>query len=79
MNDQEAIAEFERLAESTYAAMYDVRVHGVKGLYDDTRLYFGRAIEAANAAGFTDFAARLTQRLQHVEAVYDSQFRNVGR
>ena len=79
MTDQETIAEFERLAEMAYAAMYEGHTHGVKDLYYETRLYFCRAIEAAQGAGFTDVAARLARRLQHVEAVCNSQFRNVGR
>ena len=79
MTNQETIAEFERLAEMAYAAMYEVHPSGVKDLYDETRLYFCRAIEGAQGAGFAELSARLTLRLQHVEAVYNSQFRNVGR
>ncbi len=79
MNDRETVAEFERLAEAAYAAMYDARPHQVKDCYDDARMYLTRAIEAAQGAGLADAAARLTRRLEHVENVYNSQFRGVGR
>jgi hypothetical protein len=78
MNGREAIG-FERLAEAAYAAMYDVRPHNVKDCYDDAQLYFSRAIEAAEIGGLADEATRLTRRREHVENVYNSQFRGVGR
>ena len=40
-------------------------------------LYFHRAIEAAGRLGLMSEVARLTQRRDHVCAVYDNQFRGV--
>ena len=70
--------EHERRAEAAYAAMYEARPWAVKDLYDEARAEFGRAIEAARAAGRESDALRLERRLGDVEAVYASQFRGVG-
>ena len=78
MIDRDTRVEFERMAEAAYAAMYDARSYGVKDCYEDARLYFHRAIEVAQGAGFADDAARLARRLEHVEKLYNSQFRGVG-
>ena len=78
MDNHEVIAECEAKAEAAYAAMYDARPHGVKDLYDNARLYFRDAIDAAQCAGRTDDVTRLTSRVQHVEEVYISQFRFIG-
>lgn len=79
MTDRDALVEFERRAEIPYAAMYDVRPYSVKECYEDACLYFHRAIEVAQRAGLADDTTRLRCRLEHVEKVYDSQFRGVGR
>lgn len=79
MSEQEFGAEFERLAEAAYAAMYDVRPYAVKDCYDDARSNFRRAIEAAQGGGLSDEVMRLTRRLEHVEDVYNNQFRGIGR
>jgi hypothetical protein len=78
MIDRDTLVELERTAEAAYAAMYDARPYGVKDCYEDARLYFHRAIEVAQRAEFADEAARLARRLEHVEKVYNSQFRGVG-
>jgi hypothetical protein len=70
------LARLERLAEQAYAAMYDVPpLSSSKDDYDDARLYFQRAIDEAQRLGLSDEVARLTQRRDHVCAVYGSQFR----
>jgi hypothetical protein len=74
-----AIAESERLADAAYAAMYDAKPHNVKDCFEDALLHFGHAIEAAKLAGLADEVVRLTRRVEHVQDVYNSQFRNVGR
>ena len=79
MTERDTIAELERIAESSYTAMYEARPHNVKDHYDDAQLYFSRAIEAAQQAGLIDEVARLVRRRDHVESVYNSQFRGVGR
>ena len=58
--------------------MYEARPHNVKDHYDDA-LYFSRAIEAAKQAGLTNEVTRLALRREHVESVYNNQFRGVGR
>ena len=75
MAERDTIAEFERMAESSYSAMYEARPHNVKDHYDDAQLYLSRAIEAAQQAGLVDEVGRLVRRRDHVESVYNSQFR----
>ena len=79
MIDSDALAELEGKAEAAYAAMYDARPYSVKDCYEDSCLYFHRAIEVAQRAGLADEAARLRQRVEHVGKVYNNQFRGVGR
>jgi hypothetical protein len=74
--DTGEIARLELLAEQAYAAMYDVPpLRSVKDDYDNARVYFQRAIDEASRLGLPNEVARLTQRRDHVCAVYDSQFR----
>ena len=79
MTGRQTFADFERLAETSYAAMYEVQPYLAKDCYDDARLHLRRAIEAAQGDGLADEAARLTGRLEHLENVYNTQFRSVGR
>ena len=79
MNDQDAIAEFVRLAEAEYTAMYDARPSRAKDHYDDARHYFHQAIEAARRAGRETEVMHLTRRAAHIDMVYNTQFRGVGR
>jgi hypothetical protein len=75
-SDTAELARLELLAEQAYAAMYDVPpLRSVKDDYDNARLYFQRAIDEARRLGLPSEVARLTQRCDHVCAVYDSQFR----
>ncbi len=46
-----------------------------KADYENACLYFHQAIEEAGRVGLSGEVARLTQRRDHVRAVYDSQFR----
>ena len=79
MNGLKTVSEYEQKAEAAYSAMYDVRPLNVKDCFDDARLYFAKAIEAAQLAELPDVAARLAARLKSVEQVYNGQFRGVGR
>ena len=72
------LAEFERMGEDAYAAMYSARPYAVKDCYEEARSQFRLAIEEARLGGFADEMARLERRLDHIKAVYDSQFRGVG-
>jgi len=68
--------ELERLAGAAYDAMYEAGArHAAKMAYEDASLHFSRAIDAARAAGAEADAERLSRRLEHVRAVYNSQFR----
>jgi hypothetical protein len=70
------LARLELLAEQAYAAMYEVPpLRSPKDDYENACLYFHQAIEAARRLGLSSEVARLTQRRDHVRAVYDSQFR----
>ena len=72
------LAEWERLAEKSYADMYDVPPFGsTKDCYDDACFQFARAIEVAQRLGLSDEAARLTKRVDNIRGVYNSQFRGI--
>ena len=65
--------EWERRAEAAYSEMYEAR--RAKEPYEDACFAFARAIEAAQRLGLKEEVARLNRRVQHVRAVYNSQFR----
>ena len=67
------VDEWERRAEASYSEMYEAR--RAKEPYEDACLQFARAIEAARRLGLAAEVERLTRRVEHVRAVYDSQFR----
>jgi hypothetical protein len=70
------LARLELLAEQAYGAMYDVPpLRSPKDDYNNACLYFHQAIEEATRLGLASEVARLTQRRDHVRAVYDGQFR----
>jgi hypothetical protein len=74
MNDAE---RYEELAEAAYDAMYRAAPsYSAKMGYEDAA-NFSKAIAAARKAGAQDEAARLTARLDHIRAVYNSQFRGL--
>jgi hypothetical protein len=65
--------EWERRAEAAYSEMYEAR--RAKEPYEDACFAFARAIEAAHRLGLKEEVARLNRRVEHVRAVYNSQFR----
>jgi hypothetical protein len=65
--------EWERRAEQSYAEMYEAR--RAKEPYEDACLAFARAIAAAQRLGLDQEVERLTRRVEHIRAVYNSQFR----
>jgi hypothetical protein len=67
------LEEWERRAEAAYSEMYEAR--RAKEPYEDACFAFARAIEAAQRLGLKDEVARLNRRVEHVRAVYNSQFR----
>jgi hypothetical protein len=62
-----------------YAAMYDAAPHNVKDFYEDACLYLAQAIQIATDLGLTDEVERLRKRSEAIDAVYNHQFRYVGR
>ncbi len=75
MSDTKEIARFEALAEEAYTRMYDTRDHNVKDCFEDALYNLGRAIDIAQMRGLAAEIARLTKRRDHIQAVYNSQFR----
>jgi hypothetical protein len=69
------MVRLEALAEAAHEAMYEARLRGAKGCYDEARAHFAGAIEAAQRANLHEEAARLKRRRDHVARVYNSQFR----
>ena len=76
---REGMVAYEKRAEDAYTAMYDARPWNVKDHYEDACLYLNHAILIAQELGLDDEAERLKQRSQHIDAVYNHQFRYVGR
>jgi hypothetical protein len=66
-------------AEAAYAAMYEAAAHNVKDHYEDACLYLGRAVRRAADLGLESEVERLQKRLDDITAVYNAQFRYVGR
>ncbi len=79
MNVKAEMATFEARAEAAYAAMYDAAPHNVKDHYEDACSCLAQAIRIAMDSGLTSEVARLTNRGKDIEAVYNHQFRYVGR
>lgn len=75
MSDTKEIARFEALAEEAYTRMYDTRDHNVKDCFEDALYNLGRALDIAEMRGLTTDVTRLTKRRDHIQAVYNSQFR----
>jgi hypothetical protein len=72
-SDRAELDEWERRAEAAYSEMYEAR--RAKEPYEDASFAFARAIEAAQRLGLGEEVARLTRRVEHIRAVYNSQFR----
>ena len=61
------------IGEKAYDQMYEA--HGsATGLYSDAKEAFYDAISIANELGLRDEAERLSKRLEHIKAVFRSQF-----
>jgi hypothetical protein len=61
------------LGEKYYDQMYETRF-GTSGLYADAKDAFHDAIAAANELGLKEEAEELSKRLDHIKAVFRSQF-----
>ncbi|KAB2938005.1 MAG: hypothetical protein K8F92_15585 [Hyphomicrobium sp.] len=73
------MADYEARAEAAYAAMYDAAPHNVKDHYEDACLNLSHAIESAAGLGLQQEVVRLKKRSEEIDAVYNHQFRYVGR
>lgn len=66
------LAHLKAEAEAAYDRMYDSRYP--TGEYSDAKEWFYDAIRYARENGFAEEAVLLEQRLEHVKAVFRSQF-----
>lgn len=81
MNDQERrdrlarLSECTRLGEDAYDQLYEPRTHtNPAGHYSDAKDFFAEAIGLARELGLDDQALALSERLDHIKAVFRSQF-----
>lgn len=77
--ERKEIARREALAEAAYDEMYDARLHRVKDCYEDAMGFLAEAIALAETARLQRTASRLKARRDHIDNVYNHQFRYVGR
>lgn len=76
--DRAELDRFEANAERAYDLLYDTPpLRSAKDAYDDARQAFGQAIKEADRLGLPDEAERLRERRDHVEAVWNHQFRGL--
>jgi hypothetical protein len=71
--ERQELARLVARAEEAYDRMYEER--RAKEPYQDACLHFQQAIELARRLGLDTEVARLTARRDHVDQVYNSQFR----
>jgi len=64
--------KLERLGEQIYDEMYETS--SSRGYLSEIKECFTAAIDAAESEGLSDEARRLRARLDHIVAVYRSQF-----
>lgn len=67
------LRKWQAMGEKYYDQLYEAR-GGHTGLYSDTKEAFYDAISLANELGMKEEAARLSKRLDHIKAVFRSQF-----
>ena len=64
-----------RSGEDAYDRLYEPRTHSnPAGHYSEAKDSFGEAIALARQLGLDEQAQSLSQRLDHIKAVYRSQF-----
>ena len=64
-----------RRGEDAYDQLYDPRAHNSPaGHYSEAKDSFGEAIGLARALGLDEQAQTLSERLEHIKAVFRSQF-----
>ena len=76
--DRTELDRLEAVAEQAYGLIYDTPpMRSAKDAYDDAQYAFRRAINEAGRLGLPDEAERLRRRRDHVEAVWNHQFRGL--
>ena len=64
-----------RRGEDAYDQLYDPRTHNSPAVhYSEAKDSFGEAIGLARALGLDEQAQTLSERLEHIKAVFRSQF-----
>ncbi len=82
--DEAAIAaradmvRLEAFAEAAYHAMRECRPQNARSRYEEARIQFERAIEAAQRARLADEVARLQRRRDQIGQIYNGQMRYSG-
>jgi hypothetical protein len=70
------VSRYEQLCDAAYEAMYDARDrYAVKPHFEDACHYFSQAIAVAEQMGLAAEATRLAERRDHIQTVYNHQFR----
>lgn len=72
------LVRLEAFAEAAYEAMRECRPESARSRYEEARMHFDRAIEAAHRANLHDEAARLARRRDQIGQVYQGQMRYLG-
>ncbi|HEY1992737.1 MAG TPA: aldehyde dehydrogenase family protein [Gammaproteobacteria bacterium] len=72
LTPRQKVARLEKWGEEAYDRMYDAR--SPSGDYSEAKENFHAAIALANDLGLEGEAERLEQRLEHIKAVFRSQF-----
>jgi hypothetical protein len=71
----DSLARCKELAEKAYDDMYEAHSpSGATGCYSDAKEAYYDAIRLARELGLTDEVEALSKRLEHIKAVFRSQF-----
>lgn len=70
----DSLRKCKALGEKYYDQMYESPRFGVTGLYSSAKEAFYDAISVANELGMKEEANELSKRLEHIKAVFRSQF-----
>lgn len=70
----DSLRKCKALGEKYYDQMYESSRYGTTGLYSSAKEAFYDAISAANELGMKEEAEELSKRLDHIKAVFRSQF-----
>jgi replicative DNA helicase len=71
--ERNRLRQLTALGEKYYDQMYESR-HGANGCYSSAKDAFYSAIGVANELGMKEEADALSKRLDHIKAVFRSQF-----